>query len=194
MVSEAQRDRAHSMIEGAVAEGAVVATGGRKLNRPGAFLELTILTGVTPDMAIANEEAFAPVLSLLVFSDDQQAVDIANGTPYGLVGGIFTGDIDRATSAAWRIRAGKHSGTTSRPRLLRSVCDARPLDYQKALKSLRRRITQAGFPAGASHRSARKGQSQGRDQDRQSSGWEQPLLPAFHQTQAGMPAQPEYHS
>ncbi len=107
MVSEAQRDRAYGMVEGALAEGAVVATGGHKLNRPGAFLEPTILTDVSPDMAIASEEAFAPVLSVMKFSDDAEAIEIANGTPYGLVGGIFTSDIDRATHAARHIRAGQ---------------------------------------------------------------------------------------
>ena len=107
MVSEAQRDRAYGMVEGALAEGAIVATGGHKLNRPGAFLEPTILTDVSPDMAIASEEAFAPVLSVMKFSDDAEAIEIANGTPYGLVGGIFTSDIDRATHAARHIRAGQ---------------------------------------------------------------------------------------
>lgn len=107
MVSEAQRDRAAGMVSGAIAAGATAATGGRKMNIPGAFLEPTILTNVTPDMNIANEEAFAPVLSVLKFRDDAQAIEIANGTPYGLVGGVFTRDIDRATQAARQIRAGQ---------------------------------------------------------------------------------------
>lgn len=107
MVSEGQRDRALDMINAAVSEGATLATGGHKTNLPGAFLEPTILTGVTPDMTIANEEAFAPVLSVLKFGSDQEAIQIANGTPYGLVGGVFTKDINRATQAARQIRAGQ---------------------------------------------------------------------------------------
>ena len=107
MVNEAQRDRAAGMVSDAIAAGATAATGGRNMNIPGAFLEPTILTGVTPDMNIANEEAFAPVLSVLKFSDDAQAIEIANGTPYGLVGGVFTRDLDRATRAARDIRAGQ---------------------------------------------------------------------------------------
>ncbi len=107
MVSEAQRDRAAGMVSDAIAAGATVATGGRKMNIPGAFLEPTLLTNVTPDMNIANEEAFAPVLSVLKFRSDAQAIEIANGTPYGLVGGVFTRDIDRATQAARQIRAGQ---------------------------------------------------------------------------------------
>lgn len=107
MVSDAQRDRAASMVSDAIAAGATAVTGGRKMNIPGAFLEPTVLTGVTPDMAIANEEVFGPVLSILPFSDDAGAIDIANGTPYGLVGGVFTSDVDRAMQAARKIRAGQ---------------------------------------------------------------------------------------
>ena len=107
MVSEAQRDRALGMITDAQNEGAKVATGGHKPNIAGAFLEPTILTDVTPDMTIANEEVFGPVLSVLKFSSDEDAIKIANGTPYGLVGGVFTRDLDRATAAARQLRAGQ---------------------------------------------------------------------------------------
>ena len=107
MVSEGQRDRAADMVGAAQGEGAHVATGGRKMNIPGAFLEPTIVSNVTPDMAIANEEVFGPVLSVLKFSSDEDAISIANGTPYGLVSGVFTRDLDRATTAAQRLRAGQ---------------------------------------------------------------------------------------
>ena len=107
MVSEAQRDRAADMVGAAHGEGAHVATGGRKMNIPGAFLEPTIVTNVTPDMTIANEEVFGPVLSVLKFSSDEDAIAMANGTPYGLVGGVFTRNLDRATTAARQLRAGQ---------------------------------------------------------------------------------------
>lgn len=107
MVSVGQRDRAEAMVAQAEADGAKVATGGRRLNTPGAFLEPTILTEVSPDMTIANDEVFGPVLSVLKFSSDDEAIKFANGTPYGLVGGVFTRDLDRATSAARQIRAGQ---------------------------------------------------------------------------------------
>jgi len=107
MVSEAQRDRAAQMVSDAQRQGATVATGGRKLNIPGAFLEPTILTDITADMTIANEEVFGPVLSVLKFSTDDEAIKIANGTPYGLVGGVFTSNLDRATRAARQLRAGQ---------------------------------------------------------------------------------------
>lgn len=107
MVSDTQRDRAVGMITAAVSEGAKIATGGHKMNIPGAFLEPTVLTDVTPNMNIANEEVFGPVLSVLKFNTDAQAIEIANGTPYGLVGGVFTNDLNRATQAARQIRAGQ---------------------------------------------------------------------------------------
>ena len=107
MVSEKQRDRAEGMVSDAIREGATAATGGHKMNQPGFFLEPTVMTGVTPDMTIANEEVFGPVLSVLKFSQEDEAIRIANGTPYGLVGGVFTRDLDRATRAASQIRAGQ---------------------------------------------------------------------------------------
>jgi aldehyde dehydrogenase (NAD+) len=107
MVSDAQRDRAVTMIARAEEQGARVVTGGRKLNRPGAFLEPTVLSGVTPDMEIAQQEVFGPVLSVLSFRDDAEAIEIANGTEYGLVAGVFTADLDRATRAARQLRAGQ---------------------------------------------------------------------------------------
>ncbi|MGI9391269.1 MAG: aldehyde dehydrogenase family protein, partial [Boseongicola sp.] len=107
MVSDAQRDRAGRMVQEAAAQGARVVTGGRKLNRPGAFLEPTFLDGVTADQTIAQEEVFGPVLSVLSFSDDDDAIRIANSTDYGLVGGVFTKDLDRATRVARKMRAGQ---------------------------------------------------------------------------------------
>ncbi|MEM9427838.1 MAG: aldehyde dehydrogenase family protein, partial [Pseudomonadota bacterium] len=107
MVSEAQRDRAVGMIARAEEQGARVATGGRKLNQQGAFLEPTVLAGVTPDMDIAQQEVFGPVLSVMSFRSEAEAIEIANGTDYGLVGGVFTADLDRATRAARQMRAGQ---------------------------------------------------------------------------------------
>lgn len=107
MVSDAQRDRAAAMVTRAEEQGARLVTGGRKPNRPGAFLEPTVVSGVTPDMDIATQEVFGPVLSVLSFRDDAQAIEIANATDYGLVAGVFTSDLDRATRAARQLRAGQ---------------------------------------------------------------------------------------
>ncbi len=107
MISEKQRDRAEAMVAEAEAAGARVVTGGRKLNRPGSFLEPTVLDNVTPDMKIALDEVFGPVVSVLSFRDEAEAIEIANGTQYGLVAGVFTRDLDRATRAARKLRAGQ---------------------------------------------------------------------------------------
>lgn len=106
MVSEAQRDRALAMVTRAQEAGANLITGGHKPNHPGAFLEPTVMSA-TPDMEIARDEVFGPVLSVLSFRDDDEAISIANGTDYGLVSGVFTKDLDRATRAARRLKAGQ---------------------------------------------------------------------------------------
>jgi len=107
MVSDPQRDRAEGLVEAAAAEGATIAAGGRRLNLPGSFLAPTVISDVTPDMQIAGTEVFGPVLSVLKSGSEDQAIEIANSTEYGLVGGIFTADIDAAHRAARRIRAGQ---------------------------------------------------------------------------------------
>lgn len=107
MVSEQQRDRAVGMVAAAQRAGARLVTGGHKLNLPGAFMEPTVLADVKPDMAIAQEEVFGPVVSVLKFRDEPEAIAIANGTQYGLVAGVFTRDLDRATRAARQLRAGQ---------------------------------------------------------------------------------------
>jgi aldehyde dehydrogenase (NAD+) len=107
MVSDGQRDRAEGLVQRAGDEGASIATGGHRLNRPGAFLEPTVIADVTPEMEIAGTEVFGPVLSILKTGSEADAIRIANSTEYGLVGGIFTADIDAAHRAARQIRAGQ---------------------------------------------------------------------------------------
>ena len=106
MVSDAQRDRAEAMVAAAVADDAELVCGGRRPNRPGAFLEPTVIS-CQPDNAIAQQEVFGPVLSVLSFETDDEAVAIANATDYGLVAGVFTQDLNRATKAAADLRAGQ---------------------------------------------------------------------------------------
>ena len=106
MVSDAQRDKAEAMVAAAVADGAELVCGGRRLNRPGAFLEPAIIT-CQPDNAIAQQEVFGPVLSVISFETDDEAIAIANATEYGLVAGVFTQDLNRATKAAANLRAGQ---------------------------------------------------------------------------------------
>ena len=107
MVSQKQRDRAESICIEAVQQGAKTVAGGHKLNRSGWFFEPTVFDDVTADMKIANEEVFGPVLSVQRFRDDNEAIQIANASEYGLVGGVFTQDSERAISAAKQLRAGQ---------------------------------------------------------------------------------------
>src|SRR5260370_14595213 len=72
----------------------------------GWFVEPTIFANVEPDMRIAQEEIFGPVLSVLTYEDEDQAVGIANNSPYGLNGAIFTSDIEHGMNLARRIRTG----------------------------------------------------------------------------------------
>ena len=93
-------------IEGARNAGATIALGGARLDRTGMYVEPTVVTGVTPDMAIAREEVFGPVLSVLTFNDLDDAVAIANATLYGLSAAVWSRDFSTCMDAARRIRAG----------------------------------------------------------------------------------------
>ena len=107
MISLPQLERAVAMCEQAQAEGATLVCGGHRMNKDGFFMEPTVLSNVTPDMTIAREEAFAPVLSVMSYQTDDQAIAMINSTDYGLVGGVFTRDLDRAMRMAGQIRAGQ---------------------------------------------------------------------------------------
>src|SRR5206468_8375503 len=89
-----QYDKLLNYIRIATEEGAVCRLGGSAATRPecgsGWFVEPTIFTGVRPEMRIANEEVFGPVLSIIPFDDEDEAVRIANGTAYGLAAGVWT--------------------------------------------------------------------------------------------------------
>ena len=108
LISAEQHRRVFSYIAAGKSEGAEIACGG---NRPaelekGYFVEPTVFSEVSPQMKIAREEIFGPVLSVIAFDDEEEALEIANATPYGLAAGIFTRDIDRALRLATEIAAG----------------------------------------------------------------------------------------
>ena len=109
LISHAQRDRVEAHVAAALDAGATLAVGGRRppgLNR-GFYFEPTILTGVTPDAVIAQEEVFGPVLSVLRYRDDNDAVAIANNSQYGLSGAVWGSDVNRAVAVARRVRTGQ---------------------------------------------------------------------------------------
>jgi aldehyde dehydrogenase (NAD+) len=107
-VSAAQRDRVVDYIRKGVDEGATLAAGGPDpVEGRGYFVRPTVFGNVTPDMTIAQEEIFGPVLSILAYTGTDDAVRIANGTQYGLAAGVFGADTDRARAVAGRLRAGQ---------------------------------------------------------------------------------------
>ncbi|ORV53287.1 aldehyde dehydrogenase [Mycobacterium europaeum] len=108
LINERQRDKVDGLVQRAVAAGATLVTGGRRLD-PGYFYAPTLLTDVDPDSEIAQEEIFGPVLVVIAFDDDDDAVRIANNSIYGLAGAVFSRDEDRALAVARRIRAGSFS-------------------------------------------------------------------------------------
>ncbi|MFD1913531.1 aldehyde dehydrogenase [Halodurantibacterium flavum] len=103
-----QLERVQGYIEAGLAEGATIAIGG---GRPagletGFFIEPTVFTGVTPEMRIAREEIFGPVVSIITYKDDEDAIAKANATDYGLNGAIFSTDSERAYAMARRVHSG----------------------------------------------------------------------------------------
>ncbi|MES2115703.1 MAG: aldehyde dehydrogenase family protein [Pseudomonadota bacterium] len=107
MVSPQQLDGVLASIASAREAGAKVVLGGARFaGADGCFLQPTVLTGVRPEMAIAREEVFGPVLAVLTFRDLDHAVELANGTLYGLSAAIWSRDIDTCLAAARRIDAG----------------------------------------------------------------------------------------
>jgi acyl-CoA reductase-like NAD-dependent aldehyde dehydrogenase len=103
-----QRERVEGYIAKGKAEGARLATGGSRpkhLDR-GFYIEPTVFAEVNNSMVIAREEIFGPVLSVIPAADEEQAIAIANDTPYGLNASVFTNDVERAYRVARRIRAG----------------------------------------------------------------------------------------
>lgn len=108
LISAGQLDRVERMCSEAIAAGARAVSGGRRVTGlPGYFMQPTVFTGVTVDMAIAREEVFGPVIVISPFDTEDEAVRLANASGYGLVAGVFTRDISRALRTARRLVAGQ---------------------------------------------------------------------------------------
>jgi (Z)-2-((N-methylformamido)methylene)-5-hydroxybutyrolactone dehydrogenase len=110
VTTRAQYEKVLEYIQIANGEGAICRLGGRPANRPecgeGWFVEPTIFTGVSSEMRIAREEVFGPVLAVIPFRDEDEAVEIANDTIYGLAAGVWTKSIRRALEIPRRLEAG----------------------------------------------------------------------------------------
>lgn len=110
LVSAAQRDRVRAYIQKGIDEGAKLVTGGTEppdgLDK-GYFVRPTVFSEVSAGMSIAREEIFGPVLTILAYDEEDEAVEIANDSIYGLAGAVWSADTSRATAVARRIRTGQ---------------------------------------------------------------------------------------
>ena len=109
VVSEVQFDKIQGLIQAGIDEGATLVCGG--VGRPdgldkGYFIKPTVFSDVNNDMTIAREEIFGPVLTMLPYNTIEEAIEIANDTPYGLAGYVQGDDMDKVMEVASQIRAG----------------------------------------------------------------------------------------
>ena len=110
LISEAQRERVRGYIRKGIEEGAQLLCGGAEAPEglpKGYYVKPTIFGRVNPDSAIAQQEIFGPVLSIITYQDEDDAVRIANGTPYGLAGSVWASSDERAVQIARRMRTGQ---------------------------------------------------------------------------------------
>ena len=99
LISQAHRSRVHGYVERGAEEGAEVVTGGEPGEGPGAFYPPTVLARVDNAMSVAQEEIFGPVVTVIPFEDEADAVRIANDVSYGLMASVWTGDPARVDPA-----------------------------------------------------------------------------------------------
>ena len=106
MVHTTHRDDVLAMLAKGLAQGGEVVCGGNAIDRDGAFMEATVVTGVDSDNLLFQEELFGPVLAVTKFSEDKEAMALANDTPFGLLNGIWTNDLSRAHKFARDVQSG----------------------------------------------------------------------------------------
>ena len=106
LVSKEQLDRVRGFVDRAGQGGAKVLTGGAPADRPGFWFQPSVITDVDQDSEIVQREVFGPVVTVQRFADDDQAIEWANGVPYGLASSVFTTNLGRALNASRRLRFG----------------------------------------------------------------------------------------
>ena len=106
LIDERAVAKSEKLVKDAVSRGATVLTGGNRIEGEGTYYEPTVVTGVAPDSEILHEEIFGPVLSIVTFTDEDDAVRIANDTEYGLIGYVYTTDLARGQRMIERLQTG----------------------------------------------------------------------------------------
>jgi aldehyde dehydrogenase (NAD+) len=106
VISRRQMERILNYVDTGRGQGATAVFGGQRVGKRGFYVQPTILTDVTEEMTVSREEIFGPVLSILRFSDEREAIALANGTDYSLAAAVWTGNIDRAHRVADHLNAG----------------------------------------------------------------------------------------
>jgi succinate-semialdehyde dehydrogenase/glutarate-semialdehyde dehydrogenase len=106
LINEKAVDKADELVQDAVARGAQLVTGGRRIDGPGSFYEPTVVSGVALGSDILREEIFGPVVSIVTFDDEDEGVRLANDTQYGLVSYVFTQDLARGQRMIERLETG----------------------------------------------------------------------------------------
>ncbi len=118
LITEKAREGVADLVASATDAGARVLTGAESLSGPGWFYKPTVLADVPPDARILQEEIFGPVAPITTFSSDDEAIDLANNTEYGLIAYAFTRDLSRALTVAERLESGMvglNAGVISNP-------------------------------------------------------------------------------
>jgi len=113
LISAPHRDRVESYLEIGAAEGARLVTGGKRLDSTGHFLTPAVLIDVTPDMKVMQEEIFGPVVGIIAFDTEEEAIQLANDSVYGLSGSLWTRDLARALRVSRALETGMLSVNSS---------------------------------------------------------------------------------
>ncbi|MEO0502047.1 MAG: aldehyde dehydrogenase family protein, partial [Pseudomonadota bacterium] len=106
LIHQVHREKVEASFATATAEGATIAAGGTRVGDTGQYVAPTLFTHATNDMSIARDEIFGPVLTAIRFTTEDEALAIANDTPYGLTGYVWTADVTRAMRFTDRLEAG----------------------------------------------------------------------------------------